>query len=92
MAKQDSRQDLVLNSSSDIPFSAMGNNLHIEMFGSKRLSIDGIFTIAEYTEENVKLKFKKGFLEIFGVNLTINNVNDENLLITGKIISIEFDE
>ena len=90
MARQDSFDDLTSNSSTDIPFSAMGNNLHIEMFGNKRISLDGGFTIVEYTEEIIKLKFKKCYLEIFGANLIINNVSDENLLITGKIISLEF--
>ncbi len=90
MARQKSFDDLSSNSSNDIPFSAMGNNFHVEMFGNKRLSLDGCFIIAEYSEENIKLKFKKGFLEIFGANLIINNVSDENLLITGKIISLEF--
>lgn len=90
MARQDSFDNLTNNPSTDIPFSAMGNNLHIEMFGNKRISLDGSFTIVEYTEENIKLKFKKCYLEIFGANLIINNVSDENLLITGKIISLEF--
>lgn len=92
MARRGSYDDLTSNSAGDIPFSAMGNNLHIEMFGNKRLSLDGGFTIVEYTEENIKLRFKKGFIEIFGVNLIINNVSDESLLITGKIISLEFAE
>lgn len=90
MAIQDSFDDLPSNSSTDIPFSAMGNNLHVEMFGNKRISLDGNFTIVEYTEEIIKLKFKKCFLEIFGANLIINNVSDENLLITGKIVTLEF--
>ncbi len=92
MARQDSYDDLTSSLASDIPFSAMGNNLHIEMFGNKRLNLDGGFTIVEYTEENVKLRFKKGFFEIFGVGLIINNITDENLLITGKIISLEFSQ
>ncbi len=77
---------------SDVPFLAMGNNLHIELLGNNRLILDGVFTITEYTEENVKLKIKKGFVDIFGSQLVINNINDENLLITGKIISLEFND
>ena len=92
MAKQNSYDDLISSSAGDIPFSAMVNNLHIEMFSNKRLSLDGDFTIVEYTEENIKLKCRKGYLEIFGSSLIINNVTDENLLITGKIVSVEFDE
>lgn len=90
MARQDSFDDKISNSSNDIPFTAIGNNFHLEMFGNKRLSLDGGFMIVEYTEENIKLKFKKGFLEIFGANLVINNVSVDDLLITGKIISLEF--
>ena len=92
MARQDLYDDSTTGTSSDIPFSAMGNNLHIEMFGDSKLSIDGCFTIFEYAEESIKLKFKKRLLEILGFNLIINNVSDENLLITGKIISLEFTE
>ena len=76
----------------DVPFSAMGNNLHIELLGNNQLILDGGFSIIEYTEENVKLKIKKGYVLIYGTELIINNINDENLLITGKIISLEFSQ
>ena len=77
-------------SSSDIPFLAMGNHLHIEVFGNKRIAIDGSFSIIEYSEECIKLKCKKNTFQILGVGLMINNVSDENLLVTGKIITLEF--
>ncbi len=92
MSKRDASGELASIVSSDVPFSAMGNNLHIELLGNNRLSLDGEFLVIEYTEETVKLKMKKGFIQIYGARLIINNINDENLLITGKIISLEFNE
>ena len=92
MSKRDAPEDRELVVNRDLPFSAMGNNLHIELLGNNRLVLDGEFTIIEYTEENIKLKIKKGFVEIYGIRLVINNINDESLIITGKIILLEFSQ
>ena len=65
MTRRGSREEILPNSLGDIPISAIGNSLYIEMLGNRQLSLDGPFSILEYTEENVKLKFKKGCLAIF---------------------------
>lgn len=76
--------------SSEIPFSVIGNQIHTELFSNRRLSIDGRFSVAEYTDELITLKLKKGILQITGSDLCINSVDTDRICITGEIISLEF--
>lgn len=78
--------------SSEIPYFAVSNQIHIEIYSNRRLVADGYFSVKEYTSEVIMLKLKKGMLEVYGENLCINSVNTENISISGKINRIEFAE
>ncbi len=77
--------------SAELPYLAVGNQIHIEMFSNKRLVLDGDISVMEYTSDFICLKFKKGLLNIFGRALSINSVTHENILIIGHILSLEFE-
>ncbi len=77
--------------SAELPYLAVGNQIHIEMFSNKRLVLDGAISVMEYTSELICLKLKKGVLNIYGSGLCINSVTDEHILIIGNIISLEFE-
>lgn len=76
---------------SELPYLAVGNQIHIEMFSNKRLLLDGSFSVMEYTSELICLKLKKGTLQILGRELGIATVTDVHIVIFGHIISIEFE-
>ena len=74
----------------DISFLLFGKNPHIEMEGNKAFSLDGSFSIVEYSGEEIKIKSAGSLISIFGTDLLITFITDTHLNISGKIISIEF--
>ena len=63
----------------------------IEIFGRKRIVIEGCFGIRDYSEEIVSINMSKYTLVIMGENLSLQNMQQKNITITGKILSIEFE-
>ncbi len=63
----------------------------IEIFGRKRIVIEGCFGIRDYSEEVVSINMSKYTLVIMGENLSLQNMQQKNITITGKILSIEFE-
>ena len=75
----------------EIPYFSMTNQIHIVMFSTKHLIIDGKFSVIEYGEEIIILKLKKGMLTIIGLALSISTVMEDKIVIIGEILSISFD-
>lgn len=88
----DSRKKDIISDlySAELPYLAVGNQIHIEMFSNKRLVIDGSFSVLEYASELICLKLKKGVLNIMGRELCINSVTEDHIFIIGEIIDLEF--
>jgi sporulation protein YqfC len=63
----------------------------IEIFGRKKIVIEGCFGIRDYSEEVVSINMSKYTLVIMGDNLSLQNMQQKNITITGKILSIEFE-
>lgn len=63
----------------------------IEIFGRKKIVIEGCFGIRDYSEEVVSINMSKYTLVIMGENLSLQNMQQKNITITGKILSIEFE-
>lgn len=76
---------------SQIPFTSLTNQVHLEMFYNRKLVIDGTFSVMEYTTDFVTLKIRKGVLYIYGINLQITSVSDESITVIGRIKSVEFE-
>lgn len=76
---------------SDVPYNMLSKNSYIELFGNSKMSIEGRYSIQEYTEEFIKLKLGKSTLLVYGRSLGLHNVNSEGFAITGKISQIEFE-
>ena len=75
----------------EIPYFSVTKQIHIEMFSTSHLVIDGRFSVVEYNEEVIILKLKKGLLTINGLNLSISTVMEDKIVIVGEISSISFD-
>ena len=78
------------NKNSDIYYLTLGNNPHIEMEGNKTFTLNGKFSIVEYTKEEIKIKTSGLFIDILGEDLVITFATDTNIVVVGKIISVEF--
>ncbi len=76
---------------SEIPFSAISNQIHIEIFSNRKLLAEGYFNVLEYSDTLISLKLKKGLLSILGAELSISSVGDGRMTVVGKIINVSFD-
>jgi sporulation protein YqfC len=76
---------------SDVPYGMLFGGAHIEMFGNNKIVFEGRYTILEYTPELLKIKMYKRTLIVMGNQLTLSNVESGRFLLTGNVISIEFE-
>jgi sporulation protein YqfC len=62
----------------------------LEFSSNRQLVVDGCKSILEYEPETVKLKLYMYNVRIIGHDLILNNLNNETVMITGFIQSLEF--
>ncbi len=75
----------------EIPFFAVSGQVHIEMFSNRQITVDGNFSVYEYSDIVIILKLKKGSFTIIGTNLKISSVCEERITVVGNILSVNFD-
>lgn len=63
---------------------------HIETEGNKEAVIDGCFGITEYDNDRISLNAGSLTVTFCGSDLTLCSYSDEQTVIKGSIISIEF--
>ena len=63
---------------------------HIELEGNRELLIDGCKGIMEYEDRLIKICTDTVIVSITGDELNIRTYTQEQIVISGKIISIEF--
>lgn len=60
------------------------------LLGNKEVSIQNFKGIIEYDTNTIRLNTKDFMIKIWGANLNIKNINDEDITVSGKISGIEF--
>ncbi len=75
----------------DIPREIYTNEPKIITIGFKELNIENYKSILKYEEDYIKLETEIGILNINGTNLCLVKMKEENLKITGKIISMDLE-
>ena len=68
----------------------MLGSAHIEIFGDKRISIDGCLGVYEYRDTYLKLRLSKGSVILCGSGFNIVYFENRLISIKGKITAIEF--
>ena len=63
----------------------------ITIIGFKKIMVENYKGILEYENFFVRLNTTIGVLNINGFNLSLNEMTDEDLIITGNIESIDFE-
>lgn len=76
---------------SDIFDADKVTNSRIEIFGQKRIEIEGCYGIKEYSEDITQINMPNGILIIMGSNLQILILGNRNIILEGSIISIQFE-
>ena len=75
----------------DIPREIYTNEPKIITIGFNELNIENYKSILKYEEDYIKLETEIGILNINGTNLCLVKMKEENLKITGKIISMDLE-
>lgn len=79
-----------LTKSLSLPEEIMLDKLDIEILGNEKMNILNHKGIIYYSEESIKINTASGLLSVSGENLYLSTLIDSELLITGKILSIEY--
>ena len=81
-----------INDILEFPKEIGTNEPRITMTGFNRLLIENYKGILEYEEFFIKINTYIGIININGFNLELNNLTDDDILVTGKIDSIDIEE
>lgn len=81
-----------LNEILEIPVELSTNNPKLTITGFERLLIENYRGILEYQEYFVRVNTHIGIININGFNLNLEEMTSDDLLVTGKIEGIDFEE
>lgn len=76
----------------EIPVELSTNNPKITIIGFERVLIENYKGILEYQEYFIRLNTYIGIININGFNLNLEEMTSDDLLVTGKIESIDFED
>ena len=75
----------------EIPIELSTNNPKITIVGFERVLIENYKGILEYQDYFVRLNTYIGIININGFNVDVEEMTTDDLLVTGKIDSIDFE-
>lgn len=76
----------------EIPEEAAFGSLKLTLLENRELLVENHQGIVTYTEKKVKIKVSTGWLMVTGENLNLNNLQSEQILLRGKIMSLCYGE
>lgn len=76
----------------EIPVELSTNEPKLTITGFERLLIENYKGILEYQEYFVRVNTHIGIININGFNLNLEEMTSDDLLVTGKIEGIDFEE
>lgn len=91
MRKRNRRVDKI-NEMLEIPVEVMSNEPKITILGFKKVLIENYKSILEYEEFYVKINTYMGAININGFNLKLKEMTDDDIMVLGKIDSIDIEE
>jgi sporulation protein YqfC len=80
-----------INDILDIPEEVWGKTPKITMTGFEEVLIENFKGILEYEDFFTRINTHIGVVNINGFNLKLNQMTEEDILVTGKIESIDFE-
>ena len=75
----------------EIPKEISSNEPKITIIGFNEMLIENYKGILEYQDFFVRLKTYTGIININGFNLNLNEMTNDDIVVTGKIESIDFE-
>lgn len=75
-----------------LPKEVISKTPKLTITGFEEIFIENFKGILEYEDFYTRIKTELGIVIINGFNLKLNQMTDEDILVTGKIDSIEFEK
>lgn len=75
----------------EMPKEVVSNEPRITVSGFNEMLIENYKNILEYEEFYIKLNTYIGIININGFNLNLEKVSQDDIMVTGKIDSIDFE-
>jgi sporulation protein YqfC len=79
-----------LRSFFEMPQSAMGGGMHIELSGNTEAVVDGCVGVLEYDENIIRLAGKKMSVRFTGRRLQLKVLTHDSAVLEGFILGVEF--
>jgi len=76
----------------EMPREVVSTDVKISIFGFNEILIENYKNILEYGEFFVKVNAFNGTISIHGINLNLEQMTDDDIKVTGKIDSMDFEE
>ena len=92
MKKQKRRQYTKLDHLLEMPREVVSSDAKITILGFNEIFIENYKNILEYEENFIKINLFEGTISIHGFHLNLEQMTEEDLKITGKMDSIDFEE
>ena len=91
MKKSKPKKYSKLDSLLEIPREVASTDIKITMNGFDQVLIENYKNILEYQDILIKVNTFEGAVTIYGFNLKLEQMTDEDIIINGKIDSIEIE-
>lgn len=91
MKKNKSRKYSKLDTLLEIPREVVSTDIKITINGFNEILIENYKNILEYQDILIKINTFDGAVTIYGFNLKLEQMTDEDIKVNGKIDSIEFE-
>lgn len=92
MKKHKRKQYSKLDSLLEMPREVVSSDVKITILGFNEIFIENYKNILEYGDVFVKINTFDGTIHIHGFNLKLEQMTDDDIKVTGKIDSIDFEE
>ena len=69
----------------------MLNDVRIELYGDRRIFIDGCKGLLEYRENIIRVALSKQTLTVTGSELALENMTEDTVTLNGKIENVSFE-
>ena len=80
-----------LDSLLEIPREVASSDVKLTINGFDELLIENYKNILEYQDIFIKVNTFEGAITVYGFNLKLENLTDEDIMVKGKIDTIEFE-
>ena len=76
----------------DIPEDIIFDIPRITMMANKEIRIENFTSVLEYATDKIALRAKNTVIELYGSELNINLITDEEISVSGLFVSVNFSE